>query len=876
MAGKGKKRAAKAPTKPSASGPSPFKEPGALLSKQKQQATRPETPLAASSSSGPTPQPSPHKNKKRTTDPTPHVPQPAPLAPSKAKASLDQEFASAEEVAEQQKAFDRVHMKPVAPTTIYHQNKVQSAWILYFTKFLGSEDAAIETIQPGAPWPELKSVKHFVHFVATLDWMISWAVVEWAFKDKVLHTGALPKRIVREEDVEEGLAATLQSIVTFSSNLMGVLFTFGRRVGDVVLATHYKPDSGLYLKWGLGKSDPQHIEWIASGYTPKVGTQGKIVYEEPAGLPHAPGPSAPHPGSRHLPRSLYRGVFEDDVLGMHQGRIKPKFPHVIKVKPEMADEPIFINGLTGDTCWGLWGVMASAMPKHHFTYLMGHTLNSLHGKTTYQAPDRPVDLTALRYGEAEQCTDISDWHSSVAFGRERERGMNDLTVEDLQADSQLMALISELARKEDKVKEKYSNVSTELPDDSVRRLPEIEQPGTDNEMPDDSLDAASMDTDKKILSDLVSSGSDHPLVPLLLDKKRGPRLAILEHFIGLLKVDDDIKEGLCPWCREPSKAEHLAAHLWICEAKHHPGMWRCSVCLTFLADEDADVSFSGSDDDCHGPGSSKKKTARKKKKPTPGTKKGKSTQIAPGSAEYEDVYNSAIAAHAALCFVRLLKAHKIDVPPDYSEISDMVEQGQMGNEPGEGDEKQGDTLDLSDPSTWGERGGHLSLSTQLPWVERLHSFESYGKMYEHSISHWSKLGKGITSGEEDDQVYSAVKKKCRQAILLALEKDKSQDGARAQASNHEEEVVEHGEEEGAGEDKEEAAEQANFGALIGVTFDGEVISWLEKEELTPPVIASFNFTTFCDLIPSEFKSLFTIGTTQKFLLYCAQWSSPTM
>ena len=40
--------------------------------------------------------------------------------------------------------------------------------------------------------------------------------------------------------------------------------------------------------------------------------------------------------------------------------------------------------------------------------------------TTYQVPDRPIDLSGARFEGEGNKTDISDWHSSVAYARDED------------------------------------------------------------------------------------------------------------------------------------------------------------------------------------------------------------------------------------------------------------------------------------------------------------------------------------------------------------------------------------------------------------------------------------------------------------------------
>lgn len=65
--------------------------------------------------------------------------------------------------------------------------------------------------------------------------------------------------------------------------------------------------------------------------------------------------------------------------------------------------------------YGFADHMATRIPKTHLKYLMGHRYGSGLAHTTYQVPDRPIDLAGSRYGTELERTSGTDFHSSVAY-----------------------------------------------------------------------------------------------------------------------------------------------------------------------------------------------------------------------------------------------------------------------------------------------------------------------------------------------------------------------------------------------------------------------------------------------------------------------------
>jgi len=111
----------------------------------------------------------------------------------------------------------------------------------------------------------------------------------------------------------------------------------------------------------------------------------------------------------------------------------------------------------------------NAMSHKNAKYLLGHRAKSLHASTTYQPPDRHVDVTASIY-DADEDFGLIDAHSSVTW--EREQSLVNLPPLDeklVENDPVLKKLLDKVAIAEDNVIEKYKVASHEVSDDDANK-----------------------------------------------------------------------------------------------------------------------------------------------------------------------------------------------------------------------------------------------------------------------------------------------------------------------------------------------------------------------------------------------------------------------
>lgn len=121
-------------------------------------------------------------------------------------------------------------------------------------------------------------------------------------------------------------------------------------------------------------------------------------------------------------------------------------------------------------------------------------------------------------------------------------------------------------------------------------------------VPASNNDAASLDgtskTDEEelqvhVLDILTSMNTSHPFMPIIDNEPNNPRLKVVERYLGLLRADANIAQGICDQCfaddslseeeRTKNHRDHLSQHVWSCGSKSIPGFWRCPVCTEFIA-----------------------------------------------------------------------------------------------------------------------------------------------------------------------------------------------------------------------------------------------------------------------------------------------------
>ncbi|KAF8074072.1 hypothetical protein FPV67DRAFT_1739796 [Lyophyllum atratum] len=460
---------------------------------------------------------------------------------------LRNQYANPAAMLEATKAFDRIHLRPIAASTKSHHGVARRLWLIYFENLYGSMAAALKTLVVKALLPPLEQLKHFFHFAATTGrsrigiqgrkgWtlrttqnfvntvfamrtrhhtkaaekedrlQIMAAVSEWAYVDHAIGTERLPKRVVRETDFEEFLIACLKPGLAIATNYMRLtlmsfgafLYQHGSRPGSLVDAAQYE-GKGEHLKWG-------DSEWVVSGWDEGAGLaiqsfwtfqwmkgqrfdKGKFVSTSMRNI----GRLRTHKDAQLMLEALAikHDIFVEDLVELRQTDPRTlKLPLLLTLKPGAANKPVWHLADEKTACtlssmtnmlvkvrnylgwshftfrslrYAFAGAMAGRIPSVHLKYLMGHAYSSNLAYTTYQAPDRPVDVSGSRFNEGN-VQDISDLHSSVAWKRTDTGFTASITEEVLKSDEAMKGLLAELYSWETAVNKKFGCTSKEVPD----------------------------------------------------------------------------------------------------------------------------------------------------------------------------------------------------------------------------------------------------------------------------------------------------------------------------------------------------------------------------------------------------------------------------
>ncbi|OCH90120.1 hypothetical protein OBBRIDRAFT_835257 [Obba rivulosa] len=304
-------------------------------------------------------------------------------------AQLHAAFASHDELVTFTEEFNRIHLKPIAPSTEYGHLKAKTFWIQYFTVYLGSLQLAERTWVKDGVLPELAQLKQYFYLLFTTGksglqqnktgWSYhtariflgrTWsarkrigapvpdkdglqqirnALAEWAFKLKELSTSQVPKRSLREVDYIEFLAAVLNPARLVISALCGLMYGKGQHLGAIVEGQDYY-NTHQCLQWN-------DSEWVMCGWKEMLGllvhsfwtwnwmkNMRNVESEFVRTSLHNLDASRIYmcPQLMCLILGAYLGVFEEDVPAMLADPEKiPHTPLVLTVKPEWKKRPMF-------------------------------------------------------------------------------------------------------------------------------------------------------------------------------------------------------------------------------------------------------------------------------------------------------------------------------------------------------------------------------------------------------------------------------------------------------------------------------------------------------------------------------------------------------
>ncbi|KAI0342920.1 hypothetical protein BDW22DRAFT_1439673 [Trametopsis cervina] len=551
---------------------------------------------------------------------------------------MDQQFQTVKDLLVDSARFDRVFLAPVTLSTQRQHERAQALWHVYFTKRLGSEDAAKMTYARDSAWPQQEAVIHFFHTVFTSSdsrfdkgkgWsfttartfflcVLGWAIKTWAKVDNILSTKKWEKHSLRNEDLYTFHLMVYSPAIPINSNMMHMEILLTGHTPEYGLTTH------IFWEWHFVKNMRGDDSNFIQTNTHHLSQEN--IWKD-ANL-------------KVIALGIYHNVFQEDVLALFQDHTRiPSFPYKLTLRPEAMNLPVWMSEdktkamsyssvqnhmyTIGKTLgwtrfstrafrYSFVGDMMNKMPKEYLRHILGHSFGArkLAG-TTYHAPDRPVDLAALWHGGASDIS-IGQFHSSIANGPgEKNHQLGLLLPQHLQADPEMPLLLEEWATAEDLVRKEYKGkTSINLPEkaeedgvvaDALSVLQRVSQRLTILQMKlkTGSLTSSSTATDyttainhPAAASEALAALTEPTGIQAAVKNSANPAAAALGWYLALLKVDILRKAGICLWCHEDPKStaaqrsknhtEHLSQHIWGCSVKHRPEETLCSLCGIWL------------------------------------------------------------------------------------------------------------------------------------------------------------------------------------------------------------------------------------------------------------------------------------------------------
>ncbi|KAF9526888.1 hypothetical protein CPB83DRAFT_895738 [Crepidotus variabilis] len=277
------------------------------------------------------------------------------------------------------------------------------------------------------------------------------------------------------------------------------------------------------------------------------------------------------------------------------------------------------------------GKMNGAHLRHH----MGHQPKTLMVSTTYQVPDRPVDVTAIRFG-TEADLSVSDFHSSVAWeGYVTERSTFDASVEIFKKNPTTRPYYDALMVAKAKVKANFKSYLDVVEDEHcnddlvveahdarfsvqnahAKLLEQVEaisntsikldlnQPQTADELiiVDSSqacMNKAPVDLqtllpiqEEELAYQISCTNTHHPYQQLIDSNCCNPCHTLLMRYMYSIAFGKIRDQGMCGYCftneslnkkKRKKVYPRYSEHAWACGLTHNPNTWRCPICAKFV------------------------------------------------------------------------------------------------------------------------------------------------------------------------------------------------------------------------------------------------------------------------------------------------------
>ncbi|KAL4075328.1 hypothetical protein V8B97DRAFT_1915926 [Scleroderma yunnanense] len=366
-----------------------------------------------------------------------------------------------------------IHYKPVVQSTLKRFDQIKDAYLTW-AGYMFHEDSevAARRLHFGAPFPDVKEIKTFYDLVAKKG---NSRLGATGMSHKSLKTFHRQFLSMWHRNTGEKVPSKDAEQLMNHATVLALHYNQGQRTGAMVEGHGYEGTSHT-LMW---KASPNVFFWIISNSEGGPDVQVVLQWEFNKNM-HL---SEAKRTSSNISTLALEQVDMDGVLSLlaladhysaceekfmdlfeHPEKIS-KFPYKVEVKKSIAAQPVF--RLTDEKTPVTYNTVNNTLrrlgrqlgwknkiPEHHFKYLLGHTMNSEHGKTTYQSMYRGVDLSAIRFGHASD-TWVMKLMSSISQGKDPISGPADRVLAMLEANIEMHTLVEAHAKALEAIAAKY-------------------------------------------------------------------------------------------------------------------------------------------------------------------------------------------------------------------------------------------------------------------------------------------------------------------------------------------------------------------------------------------------------------------------------------
>ncbi|KIM68961.1 hypothetical protein SCLCIDRAFT_7139 [Scleroderma citrinum Foug A] len=494
-----------------------------------------------------------------------------------------------------------IHYKPLIKTTLKCFEEIKDAYLVWAGfMFRKDPETVAKRLRFGAPFPDVKDIKTF------------YALAAKKGKSRLGATGMSHK-----------------SLKTFHRQFLSmVLFQWYRNTGERVpdkdaeqLLNHATGESQHFTiikgsvlgQWLRGMGMRHVFFWFISNSEggPEVQVVLQWEFNKNMHLSEAKRTSS-NMSTLSIEQVDMDGVLSLLALADHYSVCEEKlielfehpekitkFPYKVEVKKDMASQPVFC--LIDEKTPATYNTVNNTLRR--LGRQLGwprHTMNSEHGKTTYQTMYHGVNLSALRFGHTSD-TRVMRLMSSVSQGKRPISDSTDRVISMLEADIEMHSLIEAHAKALEAISAKYPSYSYDphTIETGILSFRLNKNYGLTfwliiskslTSIPSSSIKPTLDDCASIIHNTLEELSAKPPLYHLVhMDPKHG-RLRALRYYRALLQWEESMKKLICPFCNTSQKKSSWVKHLHCCEENQSPGHVRCALCNVLVAIEDPSES----------------------------------------------------------------------------------------------------------------------------------------------------------------------------------------------------------------------------------------------------------------------------------------------